>query len=280
MMRKLFYLLFLATAVLFGQNDKSFTARQVAKLPVFPGCESFENEGSQALQKCMSGTLSNLLADKLENYTDLMEARGITDSQTKLQFIIANTGKITSIKTPENPANDPELSREAVKALEEIANELAPIKPAELDDGTKVNIAFQLPLRYKLEDDTPNYIEKGVIVTMQGENENYEVVFDAPNKTYTVYAVTDDHRSFLGNFNSVNEILLLQPYTSLNPYLGDKILITEGKLENKKYRMWLNKSYGDIVEIYDITDGSESLITTLPMGELYQDDFYSQLIRR
>jgi len=130
----------------------NFTARQVSEMAVYPGCEKFKGDKNK-LQQCLSQKLNDELIDQLSDFADIMNDRGETQAVAKLQFVIDKSGKI--IKVEPMKGGSVELGKESEKALERIASRLASrgkiIEPAKLEDGSPVNLVFQLPVKYQIQ---------------------------------------------------------------------------------------------------------------------------------
>ncbi len=131
-------------------DDKIYMPRLVSKMAVFPGCE---NAGTtkKALQDCMAEKLSNELGIQLNDFGTIASRNNINQAQTKLNFIVDKSGKIVEVKAVS--AGDQTFSKEAQDALKRISERLAKkgkyLKPAELDDGTKVNMSFTIPVQFQ-----------------------------------------------------------------------------------------------------------------------------------
>src|SRR5690606_1332314 len=131
-------------------DDKIYMPRLVSKMAVFPGCE---NAGTtkKALQDCRAEKLSNELGIQLNDFGTIASRNNINQAQTKLNFIVDKSGKIVEVKAVS--AGDQTFSKEAQDALKRISERLAKkgkyLKPAELDDGTKVNMSFTIPVQFQ-----------------------------------------------------------------------------------------------------------------------------------
>ncbi len=130
----------------------NFTARQVSEMAVYPGCEKFKGDKTK-LQKCLSDKLSSELGDQLSDFADVLNDRGETSAVAKLQFVIDKSGRIIQVQPMKG--GSVELGKESEKALQRIASRLASrgknIQPAKLEDGSPVNLVFQLPVRYQIQ---------------------------------------------------------------------------------------------------------------------------------
>lgn len=142
-----------------GQPQKpavNYTARQVRDMAIYPGCERFAGNKNE-LQRCMSQKLQEVLGDELQSFIDQMASRGESSAGARASFVIDHKGQITQIKV--DPAPGPrvntDLAKETESALKRINDRLnrrgRGIQPAKLEDGSEVNLRFQLPVQFRLE---------------------------------------------------------------------------------------------------------------------------------
>ncbi len=130
-------------------NNKTFNARDVSKMAVFPGCE---NAGTtkKALQDCMAEKLNSELGIQLSDFGEFADKNNIGQANAKIYFVVDKQGKIIDVKAL-NGGNQ-EFSKEAQQAMKRISDRLIKkgkyLKPAELEDGTKVNMTFTIPVQY------------------------------------------------------------------------------------------------------------------------------------
>lgn len=131
-------------------TPKTMSSTQVTKMAVFPGCE--KSKTNQDLTNCMATKLSQELGIELRDFEDIANKNGIDKANAKLSFVVDRNGKIVQVQAM-NGGNK-ELSAEAQKALNKISKKLVQkgkyIKPAETDDGTAVNLIFNIPIRFDL----------------------------------------------------------------------------------------------------------------------------------
>lgn len=132
--------------------NKTFNARDVSKMAVFPGCE---NAGTtkKALQDCMAEKLQNELGIQLSDFGEIANRNNIGQANAKIYFVVDKQGKIIEVKAL-NGGNQ-EFSKEAQQAMKRISDRLVKkgkyLKPAELEDGTKVNMTFTIPVQYLIQ---------------------------------------------------------------------------------------------------------------------------------
>lgn len=131
-------------------DENIYSPRVVTKMAVFPGCEN-AGTSKKALQDCMAEKLSGELGIQLSDFGEIASRNNIDQAQTKLNFIVDKSGKIIEVKAT-NGGNQT-FSKEAQDALKRISERLAKkgkyLKPAELDDGTTVNMSFTIPVHFQ-----------------------------------------------------------------------------------------------------------------------------------
>jgi len=135
-----------------GNATRTFNAREVSDMAVFPGCEKLKGD-KKKLEKCLSDKISNELSSYLTDVTDELSRRGETRAVARLQFVIDKSGKITQVKAL--PGGNADLGRESKSAIERIATKFVSsgkkIQPAKLDDGTEVSMNFVIPVTFQAE---------------------------------------------------------------------------------------------------------------------------------
>lgn len=141
------------TTVLAPETTRTtYNAREVTKMAVFPGCESSAND-KVSLQKCMAKQLQSELGNQLQHFEEVAQKYHINTAKTQLQFVVDKNGRITHIKTLNG--NHVKFDQEAQAALDRIAKKMVQrkqfIQAAELDDGSKINLIFTIPLHFILQ---------------------------------------------------------------------------------------------------------------------------------
>lgn len=133
-------------------DERIYTPRDVSAFAVYPGCEKFA-QNKEKLIGCMSRELQNELSIQMQDFETIARRYRIDQAAVKLQFVVDKSGKIVDVK-PQSTTNK-EFSKEAKEALERIAKRLVQkgkyLKPAELDDGSQVNMSFVIPVQFKSE---------------------------------------------------------------------------------------------------------------------------------
>ena len=131
------------------ETKKTYSPREVTKMAVFPGCENAAKD-KESLQNCMSKELQKELGVQLQDFAAIADKFGISLAKTKLQFTVNKAGTITQIQAMHG--NEKQFDSEAQKALEQISKRLTQkgkfIQPAEMDDGSKVNMTFTIPVQF------------------------------------------------------------------------------------------------------------------------------------
>lgn len=285
-------LFFLPTCMVLAQTEKldkfpvdikesnSFTARQVSEMAIFPGCEHLNNKDKTALQKCFQQNITNLLIDKLADFSDKMDELKISTATTKLQFVVSNKGKLIQIKSI---GGTPELAVASENAMNQIANEIASIRPAILEDGSPVNLVFQLPVKFVIPQDRveePQFEWNELVMsTLKDEKTKYEIRM-TKEQNFKVYEISNSGEIFLGNFTFIYEIGQTEPYKSLIGKNQGRSLITDGMMSGNQYKIYLESSDLEHIYIYQIEDDQENLVEKLTYRDFYFLPKYAELIKR
>lgn len=262
------------------KDTSNFTARQVSKMVVFPGCERIDINNKKDLQSCLSQEINVLLEKKLGSFFDKMDNTGLTSAVAIVQFVVDKNGEIVQVKAMSG--GNQELGIEVVKAMNSIAETTKKIKPATLEDGTPVNLVFQLPVRIALQDSKLGEFEwtENVIATFLSENRKFEVRQNPQEAVFKIYEINKDSEIFLGNFKSLHEILVLEPYQSLYQSSKDKFLVAEKQVNGVWYRLYHSTSKPDFIDAYQVNGNEEELLESFPKASLEYSSLYLKLILR
>lgn len=132
--------------------ERVFSPREISTMAVFPGCEK-AGSTKKALQDCMSAKLQEELSGQLNDFGRIAAHHNIQTAHAKLNFIVDRSGKIIEIHALRG--GNEEFSKEAQEALKRISERLVKrgslIQPAQLSDGTSVNMNFTIPLKYQFQ---------------------------------------------------------------------------------------------------------------------------------
>lgn len=286
-----FVALILPLGILFAQNeglDKypvdisergEFTARQVGYMAVFPGCENVDENDKEKLQQCMSVKLNEQLSNELGYFANEMEKKGYTKAVAKVQFIVDKQGKI--IKVEAVNGGNVDLGIAAENALKKIASKIKKIKPALLADGTPVNLIFQIPIRYQI---NASFLDEFVwnemtLATLQNENSKYEIRQDK-EKNIKAYEIANGKETFLGKFNSTQEVFQSEPYKSLLAQNKNRILLAENTVKKELYRLYYSSEKPEYIDAYKVVNGNEEFIETFHQSEIEGYRIYLQVVLR
>lgn len=118
-----------------------------------------------------------------------------------------------------------------------------------------------------------------VLMTMTGGENVYEIT--VTNHTYEikVYDITDgmNKREFVESFTNTTELIASEPYKSLLPLQQGRMLITEGKMDGKIYRLYDEM---DEIEVYLMEGEKEIWIRTLLKSDMENHQNFLQLVLR
>lgn len=279
-------LVFVNFSLLFAQEKPApkgeFTARQVSQMVIYPGCENIDSDNKIELQKCLQRNLTELLVDKLNYFSEVMEQKSISDASAKIRFVVSKEGKIVEVQAMSGGSI--ELSIAAENALKQIANEIPTIQPARLEGGQAVNLFFQLPVRFSIQ--TANSIldyngKELVNLTLMGENENYELRIPKDNQSLIkVYAITNESEIFLGTYSNLSDIVAVEPYKSLLKNLPNRMLVAQQTISGQAYKIYATNLDLGKLEVYQVQNETEVFLGNFSQKELLGNDIYGKIIIR
>ncbi|MBA5628698.1 hypothetical protein [Moheibacter lacus] len=277
---------------IFSQSHQLYTENKVKEMPVFPGCETVDPQDKKDMTKCIAANLSDRLLQNMKGVDEFLIHSGIYDARADVQFIISKEGILFGMKEMEG--SDPILGEAAVMAMEKIAMELPPIRPAKLKDGTVVNLVFQIPIHYQLEKKEEKLadfiypVDEIVLFTLLDEAElRYEIRL-YKGKDIKVYEIKDDQFSFLGKFLTLNELESSEPYKSLieKCKASDKILVTDGFLEKEFFEIYIYNLFANsekepvFVEVVKVDEKKIHSITKFEKEAEFNQSKFAPLIYR
>lgn len=285
---------FLLSSLVFAQEQRIFTTKEVKELPAFPGCEKIKPTDKKQMTNCMSTQLSQMLFQKLNGFPDVMKRNGVEIAKAQLQFILTKEGVILDINELEG--SNLLLADAAVASLNLISQELPPIPPAKLRNGDAVNILFQLPIMYKVElgnsreiPHTEYPVDEIVLFTLLPESKDYSYeVRLFKNKDVKIYERSKNKDLFLGKFLTLNELERSEPYQSLinNQRAKEKILVTSGTIEGEYYEIYIHNLFDQqkrkpiFVEVVNVKDDKRNIVGTFEKEAEFNASKFAPLIFR
>lgn len=260
------FLFFLLLTGLLSAQISDYTARQVYGMAVYPGCEEFQVEQKAELSQCLSKNLTLKLTDLMNDFWMVLEDFNTEKAVCRIQFVIDKDGKMVDIRPMEtNNYLNQLLGLVSASSMRKIAEQIPPIQPATLDDGSPVSMIFVLPVNYQIEEiKNPNPLSdydftEMVNYTLKSDLETFEIRIDGKTGKFKAYEISGDKAVFLGQFNSIGDVILLEPYRSLYFSSGDKHLVTEKNTDGTVYRIYMKDSEPDRVFVYRLENNTEEL---------------------
>lgn len=260
------FLFFLLLTGLLSAQNSDYTARQVYGMAVYPGCEEFQVEQKAELSQCLSKNLTLKLTDLMNDFWMVLEDFNTEKAVCRIQFVIDKDGKMVDIRPMEtNNYLNQLLGLVSASSMRKIAEQIPPIQPATLDDGSPVSMIFVLPVNYQIEEiKNPNPLSdydftEMVNYTLKSDLETFEIRIDGKTGKFKAYEISGDKAVFLGQFNSFGDVLQLEPYRSLYFSSGDKHLVTEKNTDGTVYRIYMKDSEPDRVFVYRLENNTEEL---------------------
>lgn len=285
----LYIIIFLFAGNLLAQEQKLYDVSEVREMPIFPNCEEIRPRNKKKVSECISKSLTTLLSSKLKGFENVMYENNLSEAYAMIQFVISKEGIIHGIQEMEG--SNPLLAEAAVVSLDQISQELPPIRPAKLRSGESVNLRLQFPLRFKVDLNSANFdkieypVDEIVLFSLFEKDYRYEIrLFN--NKNIKVYELKDDRETYLGRFMSMNELLRSEPYRSLVEEVksSDRFFVTDGELDNENYEVYIinlfNKTKPVYVEVLKEIDGEKVIVEEFKKELDFSNSIYAPLIYR
>lgn len=118
-----------------------------------------------------------------------------------------------------------------------------------------------------------------VLMTMTGGERIYEITITNHTYEIKVYDITDgmSKREFVESFTDTKQVIVSEPYKSLIPLQQGRMLITQGVVEGKNYKLYDEQ---DDIEVYLMEDGKEVWIKTVPKSDMANHQNFLKLVLR
>lgn len=290
---KIYFLALIFPIILLAQEQpeiillEKFTARQVGQMAIFPGCENVDPSDKAKLTQCMSQKLNEQLGDYLSNFSDKFADDGFSTAYAKVRFVVNKEGKIIEVEALQDSTTS-EANRRLGKASEialvKFASKLPHIHPALLeDDGTPVNLQFDLPVTFKSTGGGLNRMKwkELTLFTLKDEGSTIEIreLRDKPN-AYIAYDTTHNKEVKLKEFNSLQEVFSPESYQSkLKPW-GERQLMSEKRFGRQHIRIYYSAADQNSFDIFSVENDQEKLRETVSFEELQVSDLYCKVLIR
>ena len=157
-MKYLFFFIFLSFSFVQAQNDTipvqmgvsgeeilptEMEFEEVYQELIYPGCESFIEQGNEALKSCFHQKIRKEIHDGLQNYLIYIDDAETTEFHSNLKFVINKEGKIVAAEV--NAAH-PQFKAIVKKSINSIAEKKTGIIPAKNSNGEPINVLFRVPV--------------------------------------------------------------------------------------------------------------------------------------
>lgn len=121
-------------------NDKIISYANIKETPIYPGCESLQEESAR--KGCFRGKITKHISDNFNAKS--MQNLGLPfgSNRISVQFIIDRSGNIVDIKAR---APHPKLQEEAIRTMK-----LLPQMKAGVQDGKNVAIRYNMPIIFDI----------------------------------------------------------------------------------------------------------------------------------
>lgn len=290
---KIYFLALIFPIILLAQEQpeiillEKYTFKQVGQMAIFPGCENVDPNDKAKLTQCMSQKLNEQLGDYLSNFSGNFADDGFSTAYAKVRFLVSKEGKIIEVKALQDSTTS-EANRRLGKAteiaFEKFASKLPHIHPALLeDDGTPVNLQFDLPVTFKSIGGGLNRMKwkELTLFTLKDEESTIEIreLRDKPN-AYIAYDTTHNKEVKLKEFNSLQEVFSPESYQSKLKPLGERQLMAEKQIGLQYIRIYYSAADQNSFDIFSVENDQEKLRETVSFEELQVSDLYCKVLIR
>ena len=291
-MKQLFTFLLIAVFAnsVFSQEQQLYTEKKVKEMAVFSGCERIDSKDKKAIVNCNNQKLSEFLSAELKGFTEVMKQNKMAEARADIQFVISKEGILIDIH--EQEGSNPILADAAVFALNKVSENLPPIRPAKLKNGTPVNLVCEFPIRYQVELEKEKVatiypVDEIVLFTLLEKDFRYEVrLFQ--NKDIKTYEIKNGEETFLGKFLTLSEVETSDPYKSLieKEKNQERTLVTDGNLDDGFYEIYIHNLFKReekkpiYVEVVKVENQKKTTISEFQKEEEFNKSRFAPLIYR
>ena len=128
-----------------GFSQSNEVVKMAEEMPRFPGCE--EVIGTEAKKKCSLQKMMSFIGENLV-YPAAAKKAG-TEGMAVIKFVVTSEGNVDQVKIVKDPGNG---CGDAAKAVVMMMNEMEEKWIPGMQDGEKVNVEYNLPVKFKLND--------------------------------------------------------------------------------------------------------------------------------
>jgi len=267
-----------------SETKKDYSIKDVKDFAVYPGCEKFSDNAQ--LLNCFSEKINQLLPKKLKRIQRKLLKNDVIYARANVLFIVSKEGEIVFPKITEG--FNEEFNVAVIDAFKSLSKEIPKIEPAKLEDGTAVNLIFQMPVIFSL-DENPVEIstESFVLFTLVDENLIYEIRLNE-NQSLHAFEFKNETYTFLGKFSNLNELSQSEPYRALilEEIETRKNYVAEGEIEGQLYRIYIHNLFKPskenpiYIEVQKITSTGAETIETFRKETEFMKSPYALLVYR
>jgi len=148
-MKKLFLPLILSCSTFGFAQSKTNTTEDVAKMPVYPGCDAHQT--NEELSTCFKKSLYLDIAKELEDFADKVNSDIQSNFVSVSHLVVRSNGMIENVEIK----GDHQLSAAVESAIHRLNTKLKEnhlrIAPAKDHQGKAMDLAYQLPVRFSIQ---------------------------------------------------------------------------------------------------------------------------------
>ncbi|MDK7375371.1 MULTISPECIES: hypothetical protein [Weeksella] len=226
-------------------------AQKMNTPPIFPGCEN--NKTKESIAHCLNKQIQDALRYELDYFTIVADYIELPEANAKISFSINQNGQFSDVIVDgKNETFNGFIFSTFYLMNTKLKKANLAIRPALDKQKNPISVTYQIPINFQLtknQKDYPNFnTENRVLFTFFNEQdkENIEVRMDTDYILRT-YAIRDDRQIYLGKFNSLVELAMVEPYAKNieNNFNSGKTLVTKGLLNDKEYTIQLKNFFNN-----------------------------------
>jgi hypothetical protein len=180
------------------------------QMPIYPGCEKAKNNEERLT--CLQKNITSLYTEHLQNYVNSFEYLNIAKANAKILLELDAEGNLLLKDVQTDLPIFRGYNVLAFKNFkEELIKDKVKIVPAKrVANGENVRLRISFPVEFKL-NKLVTETDTRLISVLHDENTTYKIYL-APNLDLKVYEENDSKLTYLGKYNSLQELKNTMPY--------------------------------------------------------------------
>ena len=226
-------------------------AQKYKTVPIFPGCENLKKNSE--LSTCMNQKLNTALGYELLFFSIVADYLELPKADSKVDFNINKEGLISDVViNGENEIFNGFVFSTFYLINSKINRANLHIIPAKNQKDETVEVNYKIPMKFVLDPDKADYPSfnkrNRLLFTFDNpqDKEKIEIRIDTAY-TLSTYAIRNNREFFLGNYKSLVDLAIVEPYASNieDNFKSGKTLVTKGNLNDKEYTVQIKNFFSN-----------------------------------